>query len=425
MSIKNPPALYDQVRVPAALWRAWRHVRSKGSKSVKRQTRVEIAEFDKVAERSIRSLSRRLRRRSFQFEPATGVAKKRPGKAARPIVIAPVETRIVQRSLLDTLYQIPELTPYIKVPTSFGMRGVPPAIEVAYRLMREGNGAYYIRSDIEGFFTQMPRSRPLGTIAELVDDEDFNALLAKAMDVDLANAANLGDDVSLFPDEAGGVAQGCALSAFLGDVLLAEFDREMNGRGITCLRYVDDFILLGPTPSAVGKVFTKAQDILGKLNLHAYDPAASNSKAAQGWTNRKWEFLGCEILPGIIRPSAKSKRGLLEKVDRIIEESCAAINDPASVRQRGASFTEATADLDRLIRGWGNHYQFCNDAGGFQSLESAIQQRLARMARECRAAASKQSGPEEGRNRQRILGVHVLSDSKHNPITEQLDNDTE
>ena len=420
MSIKDPPTLYDQVRVQSALWRSWRHVRSKGSKSVKRQTRVEIAEFDKVAESAIRSLSRRLKRGSFKFEPATGVAKKRPGKTARPIVIAPVETRIVQRSLLNALYGVPELAPYRDVPTSFGMRGVPPAIEEAYRLMMEGGGAYYIRSDIEGFFTRMPRAHPLATIANLVADDDFNGLLAQAMEVDLANAASLGEHLYLFPDEAGGVAQGCALSAFLGDVLLRDFDREMNGRGIACLRYVDDFVLIGPNPSSVRKAFGNAQDILGKLGLSAYEPSPNGGKAAEGWTSRKWEFLGCEMFPGIIRPGRNSKNALLGKIDRIIDESCAAIRDPATVRRREASLAEALTDLDRLIQGWGNHYQFCNDTEGIVSLETAIQRRLDCLLADFRAASSKQIGEKANRDIQRILGVHVLSDSKFDPITERL-----
>ncbi len=423
MSIQDPPTLYDQVRVPSALWRAWRHVRSKGSKSVKRQTRVEIAEFEKTVESSIRSVSRRLKRRTFRFEPATGVAKKRPGKAARPIVVAPVETRIVQRSLLNALYGVPELARFQNLPTSFGMRGVPPAIEAAYRVVMSGSGDYYIRSDIEGFFAQMPRSRPLETIADLVSDQDFSDLLARAMEVDLANAASLGEDLHLFPDEAGGVAQGCALSAFLGDVLLVDFDQQMNDRGITCLRYVDDFLLIGPNPSSVRKAFRNAQDILGKLGLSAYEPIPTGGKAAEGWTNRKWEFLGCEIFPGVIRPSRKSKTGLLERVDRIIDECSAAIRDPATVRRREASLAEALTDLDRLIQGWGNHYQFCNDDYGTRALEAAVATRLDRLIEDCRSASSAPTGIAAKRNAQRILGVHVLSDSKRNPIAERLKRD--
>ena len=65
------------------------------------------------------------------------------------------------------------------------------------------------RSDIAGFFSEMPRALPLAQIADLVDDPDFNRLLSEAMVVDLANAAGLGEDLHLFPDDAAGVAQGC------------------------------------------------------------------------------------------------------------------------------------------------------------------------------------------------------------------------
>lgn len=411
---------YDRARIPSSLWKAWRHVRSKGLGSVSRQTRLEISEFDRHAETKIASISRRLKRQTFQFQPAAGVAKKRSGKAPRPIVIATVEARIVQRSILNALREVPALDSFFHIPTSFGMVGVPPAIEKAYRMMQSGEGVYYIRSDIQGFFAQMPRSVPLTTIADVVPDEKLNGLLAAAMEVDLANAANLGESLSLFPDDETGVAQGCALSAFLGDVLLRDFDEKMNGRAITCLRYVDDFLLLGPSPSTVSKAFTNAQDLLGKMNLRAYEPNVSPDKAAEGWTNKKWEFLGCEIIPGIIRPSGKSKKRLLTKIEAMIRENSASLHDPTSVRARRASLVETLSDIDRLVRGWGNQYQYCNDAEGFATLELEVGQRVDQLMNDCRAAAVRQDGPEASRNRQRIVGVHVLSDSKSDPITTRL-----
>ena len=51
--------------------------------------------------------------------------------------------------------------------------------------------------------------------------------------------------LSLFPNETIGVAQGSALSALAGNIALREFDAEMNSRGLVCVRYIDDFMLLG------------------------------------------------------------------------------------------------------------------------------------------------------------------------------------
>jgi len=66
------------------------------------------------------------------------------------------------------------------------------------------------------------------------------------------------------------------------------------------------------------------------------------------------------------------------------------------------------------MRGWADHYQFCNDQSGFEQLEGNISTMMDRYTREF-------EGRSKGRNsrdRQRLLGVHVLSDSKRTPIVE-------
>ena len=44
-----------------------------------------------------------------------------------------------------------------------------------------------------------------------------------------------------------GVAQGNSLSPLLGNLLLKDFDSAMNSLpNIRCIRFIDDFIILGP-----------------------------------------------------------------------------------------------------------------------------------------------------------------------------------
>jgi len=41
----------------------------------------------------------------------------------------------------------------------------------------------------------------------------------------------------------------------IGNILLNEFDIEMNKNDITCIRYVNDFIILAPDNNAVKTAF--------------------------------------------------------------------------------------------------------------------------------------------------------------------------
>ena len=54
--------------------------------------------------------------------------------------------------------------------------------------------------------------------------------------------------------------------------MLREFDRALNGRGVTCVRYIDDFLLLAPSKKAAEKALVTGLRMLTALNLEAYSP---------------------------------------------------------------------------------------------------------------------------------------------------------
>ena len=241
---------YKKLRSPKRLRKAWRVVLENGLTSKSEETRRQVKLFSIRAEENIERISRQLRQSKYQFLPSKGILKKRPKKTPRPIVKSPIENRIVQRALLDVLQDEPAIKEYYENPVSFGGikgegLGVPGAIKCVYEAIRNG-ATYFIRSDIESFFTQIPRSVILDKIKFVIKDTLFNELLERATQTELENLVTLGASAKYFPLYDIGVAQGCCLSPLIGNVLLADFDKEMNGRGMHCIRYIDDFIILGP-----------------------------------------------------------------------------------------------------------------------------------------------------------------------------------
>ena len=76
---------------------AWRRVRTRGLLSASKEIRAEVVAFDDHPIGRLRSIQDRLKAKTFRFALQKGIAKARPGKSPRPIVIAPIENRIVQR----------------------------------------------------------------------------------------------------------------------------------------------------------------------------------------------------------------------------------------------------------------------------------------------------------------------------------------
>ncbi len=145
----------------------------------------------------------------------------------------------------------------------------------------------------------------------------------------------------------------------------------MNGRGIACLRYVDDLLILGPRSGHVRKAFASASRRLAALGLRLYDPDADAGKAAAGHAAGGIEWLGCEIKDGQVRPGKRSRRALVAKVERILAESERTVGGASS----------AIAAVEEALAGFRGAYGFCATPEVLQTLDAQIGRRVERYFR--------------------------------------------
>jgi len=396
-----------------------------GLKSKSEKTRNIIKNFSNDSERHISRISRQLRDQIFKFDKSDGILLPKPNQNFRPIVKASVKNRIVQRSILDVLQEDSNIQKYFINDSSFGGiedQGVPEAIRVTYETILNG-AQYYIRSDIQEFFRNIPREIVLSKIKDEIDDPIFNDLLIKATDVELSNLNILGKYKHLFPIFDIGVAQGCCLSPLLGNILLNEFDIRMNDRGIRCLRYIDDFLILGKSRSKVFTAFKSAQEILKQLNLRAYDPLSDKAKSDFGYTANGLKFLGCEVLKGLIRPDRKSCFRLIEKVKNNFNNSLESMKTPIKCKLKDKrSFAETLSMVDNIVFGWGNQYYFCNDTQLLEHIDNKIDKLLREYIIDYNKLINSKYSTDNV-NKRRLLGVHLLSDIKLKPIINKIIKD--
>ena len=381
----------ERLRARGTLRSAFLRVREAARRSSP-ATRAEASRFEEHADRHLARIAAQLREGRFVFASAHGVACERPGKAPRPIVVAPIESRIVQRAILDVLRALPGLRAAdLEAPTSFGgvpERGTAGAVAAAIDAVNAGHGVY-LRSDIASFFRKIPRRRSIDRLLAFVDDPGFARLLDEATRTELDNLAELGESASIFPEDDTGVPQGCALSTLMGNAILREFDAQMNARGIVCLRYVDDFLLLGREAAHVKKAFTSAQRALGELGFEAYDPAVSPGKAAFGAAAQGFEFLGCEIRGGRAAPSRAKREELFGRVDALLRRSERFFERPGPQLGSRLGLAPTLHTLDRLLEGFRASYRFCQADEVFAALGRAVDGRVEKYLRLHRRAAAR------------------------------------
>lgn len=409
-----------------SLERAWRVIQTNAQTSKSLEVRREVDEFRENAASNLRSISSRLSARTFKFQPSKGIPIPKkdgqgnniPGKF-RPIVLANIEARIVQRSILETLMGVPELSKYIHTPNSFGgirkkSKEDPSAVPAAISAVLDaiGSGANFLMgADIEKFFTRIPKSVVVGVISSMVNDAAFIKLFEDAIAVELSNMALLKEKAEAFPLYDIGVAQGNSLSPLLGNILLFEFDQRMNEGDCRCIRYIDDIIILAPSKRAASARMRLARKLISNFDMSF---GAAKTQVEPTPVTERFEFLGIELNNGMIRPSEKSRARLFGSLNKCFTDSRKAFREYSSGKplRKEQSLLSTLRRVDGMLLGWGKHYHFCNDKVLLSKLDGVVTERI----REYIAEYGRARERSKMREPRILLGIDLLHLMKQKPL---------
>ncbi|PHP29602.1 reverse transcriptase domain-containing protein [Limimaricola cinnabarinus] len=430
--------LFEEVRSEQNIFSAWRHVKRSALTSGNADIRGKASEFEHAHQRHLRRIIGQLRKGKLSFDPVEGVLKDKrkrlaAGKDPRPIAIATIQNRVVQRSILQVLQ--PRQARDLRDPDSryqairddrlgrindvnqskYGVGGliyphggVRPAIETIMAAI-DGGAKYYFQSDIRAFFTKIPTNKVVDFVRRETGDEKFVELFAKALEVHLANENELVGYTHLFPKGGIGVAQGSSLSAFAGNVLLYDMDQKLNTMGVTAVRYIDDILMVGADLSSIDAAKAYAEKTLADFGFGLYGPADGSEKAAQGECRKSINFLGCTLQPKRCVPSAKSTENMREGVRETLAASKTAIKEALA---KGTSLNakhshSATLDtLGRRIYGWQKSFVFCNQRQPFEHLDDYVAKQVA----DYHGVIVRHLGKADHRVKAMILGVPSTAD---------------
>ncbi|WP_212630393.1 reverse transcriptase domain-containing protein [Pseudomonas sp. KB-10] len=407
--------LYKDICSHRTLYNAWRKVRSSAAFSNSEEIRLEAEAFESRLPDSLTEIQRALSKKEFVFLQQTGVAQQKASGKVRPLVLAPIPNRIVQRALLDALQRrVKFVQQVLAIQWSYGglpNKRVSMAIEDAKAAMRAG-ARFHIRSDIPAFFTKIDKERVRTILAPHIRCPDTLDLFDAAVKTDLANIDDLRrrELDNHFPIGIIGVAQGSPLSPLLANIYLADFDALMNSKDVVCLRYIDDFLILGKSQSDVDRAFNRAQKALAKLSLNAYDPTTNRDKASRGPVNKGFDFLGCNVSPGLIQPSEATRKRFKTKLSTEFEitKRCLHYNAKYSDGENKYSYASMLYRIDKIILGWGKAFSFCNGSQTMAAMDAFISDQLMALEKEKNNLLAK-AAPS---TRRRILGIRLLTSTK-------------
>jgi len=80
------------------------------------------------------------------------------------------------------------------------------------------------------------------------------------------------------------------------------------------------------------------------------------------------------------------------------------------------SLAQTLTSVDNILAGWGNQYSFCNNLQVMNHLDLEVDKLLTNYFSYYSRVRSRFKGKDLLKNRRRLLGIHLLTESKYTPI---------
>jgi RNA-directed DNA polymerase len=278
----------------------------------------------------------------------------KPDGGMRKLGIPTVLDRFIQQAVMQVLQGRWDRT---FSQHSYGFRpgrSAHQAVEQAQQYIAEGY-RFVVDLDLEKFFDRVNHDRLMAKIAERISDKRLLKLIRSFLQ------AGVMEDGLVSPVDEG-TPQGGPLSPLLSNIVLDEFDRELERRKLRFARYADDRNIYVRSRRAGERVMKSAvRFITTRLKLKVNE---QKSAVAEPWERK---FLGFSFTNAETPKRRIAPKAVVRFKERVRE---------LTSRTRGVSIERMAEELARYLRGWIGYFGNCETPRVLQRLEEWTRRRL-------------------------------------------------
>jgi len=276
------PALLEKILSRDNLNRAFKRVKAnKGKPGVDGMTIEDTLAYLKKDNHN-RELVERIYRGKYTPQPVRRVEIPKPDGGKRKLGIPTVTDRTIQQAMAQQLMPIYEP---LFAEGSYGYRPGRSAKDAILKIKEyaQQGYTYVVVLDLSKYFDTLNHDLLLKILRRHVKDERVIQLIKRYL-----KSGVMENGVVMETEE--GSPQGGNLSPLLANIYLNEFDQEFARRGVPCIRYADDIVLLAKSRRASQRLLeTSTAYLEGKLRLTVN---REKSRTVSVFARKYFKYLG-------------------------------------------------------------------------------------------------------------------------------------
>ena len=282
----------------------------------------------------------------------------KPDGGVRKLGIPTVIDRIIQQAIAQ------QLMPIYEPLFSDGSYGYRPgrSAKDAIQKIKEYAEKGYTRAvvlDLSKYFDTIDHVKLLNLLRQNVKDERVIQMIKRYL------KSGVMEDGVVVPTVEGS-PQGGNLSPLLANIYLNEFDQEFKRRGVPCIRYADDIVLLAKSERASQRLLeSSVKHLEGALNLRVN---REKSRTVSVFAIRNFKYLGFCFGKGkngvFIRVHPKSYKKFKDKLRTLTS------------RSRCGSIVKAMKRIEISARGWLNYFGIADMKSNIEDLNGWLYRRI-------------------------------------------------
>lgn len=290
----------------------------------------------------------------YEPQPIKRVEIPKPEGGVRKLGSPRVVDRFIQQAVLQVVQ--PQGDPTFSE-HSYGFRpgrSAHQAVAKAQQYLHQGYH-WVVDIDLEKFFDRVNHDKLMGEVEKRIKDKRVLALIRRYL-----KAGVLAEGLVRAIDE--GTPHGGPLSPLLSNLLLDQFDREVEKRGHRFVRYADDANIYVKSERAGKRVMESVSRFLTRKRKLKVNIA--KSAVARPWDRK---FLGFTFTAGR-RPKRRVAPPALQRFKARIRQM--------TNRTRGIKLEGMIREARPYLGGWRNYFGFCETRSILKELDSWSRRRL-------------------------------------------------